>query len=71
MVVVVAVAFVLRFDDATESFVSVEFDASKDGTVAEDDIDSSSCANESVRLWNAEMILSSTLLLPSLNGGGT
>ena len=71
VLVVVAAASALIFDDATESVVAVEFEASREGTVAEDDIDSSSCANESVRLWNAEMILSSTLFLPFWSGGGT
>ena len=69
-VVVAAVASASRFDDTTESLVVVEFEASREGTLAEDDMDSSSCANESVRLWNAEMILSSTLSVPSTTGGG-
>jgi len=66
----VAAASALRLDDAIESLVVVEFEASREGTVAEDEMDSSSCANESVRLWNAEMILSSTLSVLSTNGGG-
>lgn len=66
-----AAAFALTFDDSTESVVAVEFEASREGTVAEEDeMDSSSCANESVRLWNAEMMLSSALVLLSSNEGG-